>query len=80
MITLGNATSTGNLPAAYLPSWMQQFSLLLPPGVAVRALRDATYIEHDGVVRAFWVLALWSVVPLLLIGLIDAISRRRRTS
>jgi hypothetical protein len=77
LITLGNATSTGNLPAEYLPPWMQPFSFVLPPGVAVRALRGATYFANDGVGRAVWVLGLWSVTPLLLIGLIDAVGRRR---
>jgi hypothetical protein len=55
---------------------MQPFSGILPPGVAVRALRGATYFEGDGVARAFVVLSIWSVVPLVLIGGIDAVSRR----
>lgn len=77
LITLGNATSTGNLPAEYLPPWLQPLASILPPGVAVRALRGATYFTDDGVVRAVWVLTLWSVVPLVLIGVLDALSRRR---
>jgi hypothetical protein len=77
LITLGNATSTGNLPEQYLPPWMQPFAAILPPGVAVRALRGATYFGGDGIARAFWVLSVWSVVPLLLIGVIDAVGRRR---
>jgi len=79
LVILGNATSTGNLPAEYLPPWLHPLAELLPPGVAVRALRGATYFTDDGVVRAYWVLALWSVVPLLLIALLDAIGRRRAT-
>ncbi|GAA4756864.1 hypothetical protein GCM10023328_45850 [Modestobacter marinus] len=77
LIILGNATSTGNLPAQYLPPWMQPLADVLPPGVAVRALRGAAYFADDGVVRALWVLALWSIVPLLLIALLDAVRRRR---
>jgi hypothetical protein len=77
LITLGNATSTGNLPDQYLPPWMQPLAFVLPPGVAVRALRGATYFLDDGVGRAVWVLALWAVVPLLLIAILDAVSRRR---
>jgi hypothetical protein len=50
---------------------------VLPPGAAVRALRGATCFADDGVTRAYWVLGLWAVVPLLLIALLDAISRRR---
>jgi hypothetical protein len=78
LITLGNATSTGNLPAEYLPPWMQPLSAILPPGVAVRALRGATYFADDGVGRAVWVLALWSAVPLALIALVDVVGRRRQ--
>ena len=77
LVTLGNATSTGNLPAEYLPPWLHPLAELLPPGVAVRALRGATYFDDDGVARALWVLGLWSVVPLALIGVLDAVRRRR---
>jgi hypothetical protein len=77
LVILGNATSTGNLPAEYLPPWVHPLAQLLPPGVAVRALRGATYFGDDGVSRAYWVLALWSVVPLLLIAVLDAVGRRR---
>jgi hypothetical protein len=77
LVILGNAASTGNLPAQYLPPWLQPLAGVLPPGVAVRALRGATYFADDGVVRAYWVLGLWAVVPLLLIALLDVVGRRR---
>jgi hypothetical protein len=78
LLILGNATSTGNLPAEYLPGWLQPLASVLPPGVAVRALRGVTYFEGDGVARACWVLGLWCVVPAVLILLVDAVARRRR--
>ena len=77
LVILGNATSTGNLPAEYLPPWLHPLAELLPPGVAVRALRGTTYFAGDGVTRAYWVLGLWAVVPLLLIALLDSLGRRR---
>ena len=77
LLVFGNATSTGNLPAEYLPSWMEPLAHVLPPGVAVRALRGASYFADDGVVPAVWVLAAWTVVPLLLIAVLDATGRRR---
>ena len=49
---------------------------ILPPGVAVRALRGATYFADDGVTRAYWVLGPWAVVPLPLIAGLDAFRRR----
>jgi hypothetical protein len=77
LVILGNATSTGNLPAEYLPPWLHPLAELLPPGVAVRALRGATYFAGDGVTRAYWVLGLWAAVPLVLIAVLDALGRRR---
>ncbi|WP_448642425.1 hypothetical protein [Geodermatophilus sp. URMC 63] len=77
LLILGNATSTGNLPAEYLPGWLEPLAGILPPGVAVRALRGVTYFEGDGVARALVVLGLWCVVPALLIALLDAAARRR---
>jgi hypothetical protein len=77
LVILGNAANTGNLPAEYLPPWLHPLAEVLPPGVAVRALRGATYFDGDGVTRALWVLGLWSVVPLALIALLDAVRRRR---
>jgi hypothetical protein len=77
LVIIGNAASTGQLPAEYLPPWMQPLPEILPNGVAVRALRGAMYFQDDGVARAWVVLAAWTVVPLALIALLDALSRRR---
>ena len=77
LLTVGAATSTGSFPAEYLPGWLEPLASVLPPGVAVRALRGLAYLDGDGVGRAVWVLGLWCVVPLLLIALADAVSRRR---
>ena len=77
LLTLGAATSTGSLPAQYLPGWLEPLASVLPPGVAVRALRGLAYLGGDGVGRAVWVLGLWCAVPLLLVALADAVERRR---
>jgi len=80
LVIIGNATSTGTLPAQFLPPWMEPLAHVLPSGVAVRALRGATYFDDDGVRYAWIVLGLWTVVPLLVIGALDAVQRRRRAS
>ncbi|MGY1812882.1 hypothetical protein [Blastococcus sp. SYSU D00820] len=77
LLTIGAATSTGSLPAEYLPGWLEPLAGVLPPGVAVRALRGAAYLDGDGVGRAVVVLTLWCVLPFLLIAAVDAVSRRR---
>jgi hypothetical protein len=77
LLTAGAATSTGSYPAEYLPGWLEPLAHVLPPGVAVQALRGATYLTGDGVARAVVVLALWSVVPFLVIAAVDAAARRR---
>jgi hypothetical protein len=78
LVIIGNATSTGQLPAEFLPPWMQPLPAVLPNGVTVRALRGALYFRDDGVAQAWFVLTAWTVVPLALIALLDALSRRRR--
>ncbi|MGY1795059.1 hypothetical protein ACI796_13845 [Geodermatophilus sp. SYSU D00525] len=77
LLTVGAATSTGSFPPEYLPGWLEPLASVLPPGVAVRALRGLAYLDGDGVARAAWVLGLWCAVPLLLIALVDAAARRR---
>lgn len=77
LLILGAATGTGSEPAEYLPAWAAPLADVLPPGVAVQALRDAVYFAGDGVPRAVVVLALWSVLPFGAIALVDARARRR---
>ncbi len=77
LLTIGAATSTGSLPAEYLPGWLEPLASVLPPGVAVQALRGVAYLSGDEAVRAVVVLAVWSAVPFVLIAALDAVSRRR---
>lgn len=79
LLTIGAATSTGSYPAAYLPGWLEPLAHVLPPGVAVRALRGTAYLSGDGVGSGVVVLALWSVLPFALIAVLDAVTRRRAT-
>jgi hypothetical protein len=80
LLTVGAATSTGSFPAEYLPGWLAPLADVLPPGVAVQALRGAAYLSGHAVPRGVVVLALWSAVPFLVVGALDAISRRRTAS
>ncbi len=77
LLTIGAATSTGSYPAEYLPGWLEPLAHVLPPGVAVQALRGVAYLSDDGVGRGVVVLGLWSVLPFLLIAALDAVTRRR---
>ena len=77
LLTVGAATSTSSFPAEYLPGWLAPLADVLPPGVAVQALRGAAYLSDHAVGRGVVVLALWSAVPFLVVGALDAISRRR---
>ncbi|WP_147262059.1 ABC transporter permease [Blastococcus sp. TF02A-26] len=77
LLTVGAATSTGSFPAEYLPGWLAPLADVLPPGVAVQALRGAAYLSGSSVPRGVVVLALWSVVPFLVVAALDAVSRRR---
>lgn len=66
LLVFGNATSTGILPAQYLPGWLEPMTAILPVGVAVRALSGAAYFHNDGVVSGVPVLTAWSVGAALL--------------
>ncbi len=74
LLVLGNATSTGILPAQYLPSWLEPLASILPVGVAVRALRGAAYFDDDGLVTGLLVLTAWTVGA----ALVFAIGIRRQ--
>jgi hypothetical protein len=71
LLTLGNATSGGVLPACFLPGWLRPLSFVLPPGVAVRAIDGVAYFGNAGLTEGIAILAAWVLVPLLLIFLID---------
>ncbi|WP_156036252.1 ABC transporter permease [Blastococcus sp. URHD0036] len=77
LLTVGAATSTGSFPAEYLPGWLAPLADVLPPGVAVQALRGTAYLSGHAVAHGVVVLALWSAVPFLVVGALDAVSRRR---
>ena len=78
LLVLGNATSTGVLPAQYLPSWLEPLASVLPVGVAVRALRGAAYFDDDGLVSGLLVLSAWVVGAALVLVLLAALRRRGR--
>ncbi len=59
LLILGNASSGGILPAAYLPGWLRPLHGILPVGVGVRALQGLAYFHHDGVAAGIAILAAW---------------------
>lgn len=78
LLVLGNATSTGILPAQYLPGWLEAMTGILPVGVAVRALRGAAYFLDDGVASGVVVLTGWAVAAALLFAVGERVQRRRQ--
>jgi hypothetical protein len=79
MLILGNATSGGVLPAAYLPGWLHPFSEVLPAGVGLRALFGESYFNGDGYVSGLIILAVWIVASLGLVALLDTLKDRRQS-
>ncbi len=67
VVILGNATSGGAVPAAFLPDGFRQISPLLPPGAATNALRDIAYFDPANILPAVLVLSGWTVGALLLL-------------
>lgn len=78
LLVFGNATSTGILPAQYLPGWLEPMTAILPVGVAVRALRGAAYFHNDGLTSGILILAAWAVGAALLFAAAELVQSRRR--
>ena len=78
LLVFGNATSTGILPAQYLPNWLEPLASVLPVGVAVRALLGAAYFDDDGLLSGLLVLTAWVVGAALVFAAVTALQRRSR--
>lgn len=78
LLVFGNTTSTGILPAQYLPGWLEPLTGILPVGVAVRALRGAAYFGNDGMAIGVLVLAAWAVGAATVFVAGDLVQGRRR--
>ncbi|MFB7091411.1 ABC transporter permease [Streptomyces sp. NPDC056296] len=80
LLTFGNATSGGTLPAAYLPDWLQPLSEILPVGVGVRALQGLSHFDNDGLLVGVLVLAAWALVAAATLYWRDSHSPRRKVT
>lgn len=78
MLILGNSSSGGIMPAAYLPAWLRPLSEILPVGVGVRAMQGLSRFEDDGLVRALVILPLWVLGAALVLYLKDVFRREAR--
>lgn len=78
MLIIGNATSSGVLPAAYLPDWLHPFSAILPAGLGLRALFGESYFNNDGYVSGLILLTVWIVASLGIIAAMDVAADRRQ--
>ncbi|WP_210414672.1 ABC transporter permease [Microlunatus elymi] len=78
MLILGNATSGGVMPAAYLPDWLRPLADILPAGLGLRALFGESYFNNDGFVSGLILLAVWVVASLGIVSAVDFLSDRRK--
>lgn len=76
LLVLGNSTSGGSLPTAFLPAWLHPLSRILPVGVGVRALDGLAYFHHDGLVTALVVLSAWIAASVAVLALRDELDAR----
>ncbi|MEU9991461.1 hypothetical protein AB0E10_32595 [Streptomyces sp. NPDC048045] len=80
LLILGNASSGGILPPQYLPAWLAPLAHAMPPGIAVRALRDAAYFHSAHLSAGLTLLAGWTVASLTVHYALDRVSARRTRS
>ena len=78
LLILGNATSGGILPSAYLPALLAPLHEILPVGVGVQSIQGLAYFRHDGLVLGVTVLTTWIVVCAVVLYLKDVWSVRVR--
>ncbi|MFF1682340.1 ABC transporter permease [Streptomyces sp. NPDC058256] len=75
LLILGNSSSGGIMPAAYLPAWLRPLSEILPVGVGVRAMQGLSRFQDDGLVRALVILPVWVLGAALVLYLKDVFRR-----
>ncbi|MHA5051700.1 ABC transporter permease [Streptomyces sp. SD15] len=75
LLILGNSSSGGIMPAAYLPAWLRPLSEILPVGVGVRAMQGLSRFENDGLTRALVILPLWVLGAAAVLYLKDVFRR-----
>ncbi|MEV8538422.1 ABC transporter permease [Streptomyces sp. NPDC051572] len=78
MLILGNSSSGGIMPAAYLPGWLRPLSEILPVGVGVRAMQGLSRFQNDGLSRALVILPVWVLGAVLVLYLKDVYRRGAR--
>ncbi|MEU6772394.1 ABC transporter permease [Streptomyces sp. NPDC046759] len=80
LLILGNASSGGILPPQYLPAWLTPLAYGMPPGIAVRALRGASYFHSAHLATGYTLLACWTVACLTAQYALDRAARSRTRS
>lgn len=80
LLTLGNSTSGGTLPTAYLPDWLHPLSGILPVGVGVRAVQGLSHFNNDGLTAGIVVLTAWTLAAAATLYWRDARAARRRAA
>jgi hypothetical protein len=78
LLVLGNSTSGGVVPTAFLPGWLHPLSEILPVGPGVRALDGLAYFHDDGLITALAVLIAWIVAAATALYLRDAFDVRKQ--
>ncbi|MEU6244019.1 ABC transporter permease [Streptomyces sp. NPDC047024] len=75
LLILGNSSSGGTMPPAFLPAWLRPLSEILPVGVGVRALQGISRFQDDGLPHALVILPLWALGAALVVYLKDVLRR-----
>jgi hypothetical protein len=77
LLVLGNSTSGGVVPTAFLPGWLHPLSEILPVGPGVRALDGLAYFHDDGRITGVAILIAWIAACVAALYLRDTFDVRK---
>lgn len=80
LLILGNATGGGTLPIAFLPSWLQWLSEVLPVGVGIQAIKGISYFNGSGFTAGIYVPLIWIALCIAILASKDIKAKRSQST
>jgi hypothetical protein len=79
-LVIGNPASGGSSAPELLPGFWRDLSQLLPPGAAMRAMRDVVYFHGHGMTHALLVLGIYAILGATTVFTVQILRAPARTA